>query len=143
MSFLVARLLSACSRQADKLAQQVLAEASNQCMSIAMNDLYCTFWLHLLYSCYIGFTPVTLILLLLHWLYCCLSRQKRDLEEVSVAMQEEKAKLQQEADNLAQQLQAVLSDKFVPRTGFDAETPIDKTLGYLESVIGVSPRLCS
>ena len=53
-------------------------------------------------------------------------------------MQEEKACLQQEAEKLAQQLQAVLSEKFVRQGTFDAETPIDKTLGYLQSVISVS-----
>ena len=53
-------------------------------------------------------------------------------------MQEEKARLQQEAEKLAQQLQAVLNEKFVPRGAFDAETPIDKTLGYLQCVISVS-----
>jgi len=53
-------------------------------------------------------------------------------------MQEEKLKLQEEAEKLAQQLQAVLNDKFVRRNTFDAETPIDKTLGYLETIISVS-----
>lgn len=45
--------------------------------------------------------------------------------------------MQEENDNLSRQLKAVLSDKFVPRAGFDAQTPIDKTLGYLERVIAV------
>ena len=53
-------------------------------------------------------------------------------------MQEEKLKLQEEAKKLAQQLQAVLNDKFVRRNTFDAGTPIDKTLGYLETIISVS-----
>ena len=53
-------------------------------------------------------------------------------------MQEEKARLQQEADKLAQQLQTLLSEKFVQQGTFDAATPIDKTLGYLQSVISVS-----
>ncbi len=56
-------------------------------------------------------------------------------------MQEEKLKLQQEAESLAQQLQAVLNDKFVSKSTFDADTPIDKTLRYLQSMISVS--LCS
>ena len=55
-----------------------------------------------------------------------------------MVMQEEKLKLQEEAEKLAQQLQAVLNDKFVRRNTFDAETPIDKTLGYLETIISVS-----
>ncbi|KAL3135611.1 3',5'-cyclic-nucleotide phosphodiesterase pde1 [Trebouxia sp. C0009 RCD-2024] len=71
-----------------------------------------------------------------------LLRQNEDLEQESVAMQGEKDRLQQEADKLAQQLQAVLSEKFVQRCTFDAETPIDKTLGYLQSVIsGNTPPL--
>ncbi|DBA66901.1 TPA: hypothetical protein ACH3X2_002024 [Trebouxia sp. C0005] len=71
-----------------------------------------------------------------------LQRQKEDLEQVSVTMQEEKLRLQQEAEKLAQQLQAVLNDKFVRRNTFDAETPIDKTLGYLETIIsGSTPPL--
>lgn len=53
-------------------------------------------------------------------------------------MQEEKARLQHEAEKLAQRLQAVLSEKFVRRGTFDAETPIDKTLGYLQSIMSVS-----
>ena len=56
-------------------------------------------------------------------------------------MQQEKARLQQEAEKLAEQLQAVLNDKFVRRSTFDAETPVDKTLGYLQSVISVSIHL--
>ncbi|KAL3135613.1 3',5'-cyclic-nucleotide phosphodiesterase pde1 [Trebouxia sp. C0009 RCD-2024] len=42
-----------------------------------------------------------------------LLRQNEDLEQESVAMQGEKDRLQQEADKLALQLQAVLSEKFV------------------------------
>ena len=53
-------------------------------------------------------------------------------------MQEEKERLRQEADQLAQRLQTVLKAKFAERGCFDAETPIDKTLGYLQSVISVS-----
>ena len=79
-----------------------------------------------------------LLLLLLRLLLLPLCRQKEDLEQVSVVMQDEKLKLQEEAEKLAQQLQAVLNDKFVRRNTFDAETPIDKTLGYLETIISVS-----
>ncbi len=57
-------------------------------------------------------------------------------------MQEEKLQLQQEADTLTQQLQAVLSKSFARKITFDAETPIDKTLGYLQSVISVGSRHC-
>ena len=67
-----------------------------------------------------------------------LCRQKQDAEAASVAMQVEKARLQQEADSLALRLQAVISDKFVRReNSFDAATPIDRTLGFLEDVIEV------
>lgn len=57
-------------------------------------------------------------------------------------MDQEKAKLQQEADSLAQRLEAVLHDKFEPRTSFDADTPIDKTLNFLQSIIQVRPGPC-
>lgn len=55
--------------------------------------------------------------------------------------QEEKGRLEAEAQALAQQLQAVLCDKFSPQTDFDADTPIDKTLKILQTVIGVSKRI--
>lgn len=53
-------------------------------------------------------------------------------------MQEEQRKLQREANSLALRLEAVLHDKFTPRSGFDADTPIDKTLQFLQGVIAVS-----
>ena len=53
-------------------------------------------------------------------------------------MQEEQRKLQRKANSLAQRLEAVLHDKFTPRSGFDADTPIDKTLQFLQGVIAVS-----
>lgn len=55
-------------------------------------------------------------------------------------MQGEKDRLQQEAEKLAQRLQAVLKGKFLERGSFDADTPIDKTLGYLQSIISVGPN---
>ena len=63
----------------------------------------------------------------------------RQNQELATAFQEEKQRLELEAHTLAQQLQAVLSDKFAPQTGFDADTPIDKTLKMLQSIIGVTP----
>ena len=54
-------------------------------------------------------------------------------------MQQERLQLQQQAESLAQRLEAVLSEKFVARTAFDADTPIDKTLAFLQDVIKVSP----
>ena len=64
-------------------------------------------------------------------------RQNQELEQDSVTMQEEQRKLQHEAKSLAQRLEAVLQDKFTPRNGFDADTPIDKTLQFLQRVIAV------
>lgn len=51
-------------------------------------------------------------------------------------MVEDKVRLQEQADSLSQRLEAVLHDKF-ERKSFDADTPIDKTLAYLQSVIQV------
>jgi hypothetical protein len=68
----------------------------------------------------------------------CLCRHNQELEQDSVIMQEEQRKLQREANSLAQRLEAVLHDKFTPRSGFDADTPIDKTLQFLQGVIAVN-----
>ena len=67
-----------------------------------------------------------------------LCRHNQELEEDSVTMSEEKERLRQEADSLAKRLEAIMHDKFEPRVGFDADTPIDKTLNFLQNVIGVS-----
>ena len=58
-------------------------------------------------------------------------------------MLEEKTKLQNQADTLSERLEAMLHDKFPPRSGinFDADTPIDKTLNMLQSIIAVSSSL--
>ena len=69
----------------------------------------------------------------------CFFRHNQELEEDSAAMQQERLQLQQQAESLAQRLEAVLSDKFVARTAFDADTPIDKTLAFLQDVIKVIP----
>ena len=76
-----------------------------------------------------------LFLLSLFLLY----RYNQELEEDSAAMEQERLQLQQQAESLAQRLEAVLSDKFVARSAFDADTPIDKTLAFLQDVIKVSP----
>ena len=55
-------------------------------------------------------------------------------------MAQERVQLQQQAESLAQRLEAVLSNKFVPRT-FDADTPIDKTLAFLQDIIKVKSTL--
>lgn len=67
-------------------------------------------------------------------------RHNQELEQDALATEQEKAKLQQEADSLAEQLEAVLHDKFATSgTSFDADTPIDKTRKFLQSVIMVRP----
>lgn len=58
-------------------------------------------------------------------------------------MSEEKERLRQEADSLAQRLEAVMHDKFNSRASFDADTPIDKTLHFLQSFIAVCTPLCA
>ena len=68
-------------------------------------------------------------------------RHNQELEQDSVAMHEEQRKLEREARSLALRLDAVLKDKFTARTTFDADTPIDKTLKFLQEVIAVS--MCS
>ena len=65
---------------------------------------------------------------------CC--RQNQELERYSASVVEDKVRLQEQADSLSQRLEAVLHDKF-ERKSFDADTPIDKTLAYLQSVIQV------
>ena len=69
--------------------------------------------------------------------FAMLCRHNQELEEDSATMCEEKARLQQEADSLAQRLEAVMHDKFKPRAAFDADTPIDKTLNFLQAFIAV------
>lgn len=58
-------------------------------------------------------------------------------------MQAKQVRLQQEAKALSERLHAVLKDRFIRRVGFDAETPIDKTLNYLQEVIMVRLEACS
>jgi len=55
-------------------------------------------------------------------------------------MQAAARKLQREANSLARRLEAVMHDKLKDRTSFDATTPIDKTLEYLQNAIMVSSR---
>ncbi len=54
-------------------------------------------------------------------------------------MQQDKLRLEHEAQELAQRLDAVMHDKFEHKSsGFDADTPIDKTLNFLHDFISVS-----
>lgn len=55
-------------------------------------------------------------------------------------MQAAARKLQREANSLARRLEAVMHDKLKARTTFDATTPIDKTLEYLQNAIMVSSQ---
>lgn len=70
-------------------------------------------------------------------------RQNQALEQDSLTMFEERTQLQNQADTLSERLEAVLHDKFAPRSGssFDADTPIDKTLNMLQSIISVSASM--
>lgn len=61
------------------------------------------------------------------------------MEQDSAALQQEKERLESEAAELAMRLDAVMRDKFAHSpTGFDADTPIDKTLNLLHGIIAVS-----
>ena len=54
-------------------------------------------------------------------------------------MHEQQIRLQEEAAGLAQRLEVILHDKFSHRhSGFDSDTPIDKTLNFLQGCISVS-----
>ena len=51
-------------------------------------------------------------------------------------LEQEQFQLEQEAEDLAQRLNAVLQDKFAG-SSFDADTPIDKTLTFLQTIVKV------
>lgn len=61
------------------------------------------------------------------------------MEQQTAAIQKEKEAFQQEAIELAKRLEAVIHDKFVPKSHIDADTPIDKTLDFLHAFVAVSP----
>lgn len=62
------------------------------------------------------------------------------MEQDSAALQQDKQRLESEASELAQRLAAVMHDKFKHQSdGFDADTPIDKTLNFLHCIIAVRP----
>lgn len=68
----------------------------------------------------------------------CQCRRNQELEEDSVTMREQQLQLEKEAQAMAQRLIAVVQDKFQPATShFDADTPIDKALSFLQSCIKV------
>ncbi|DBB03659.1 hypothetical protein WJX82_000931 [Trebouxia sp. C0006] len=65
-----------------------------------------------------------------------LQKQNQVLEQDSADMQQERLRLELEAKALAQRLDAVMHDKFEHQSsGFDADTPIDKTLNFLHAFI--------
>lgn len=64
------------------------------------------------------------------------------MERQTAAIQREKDALQQEARSLAQRLEAVIHDKFIPKSHIDADTPIDKTLNFLHAFIAVCCCAC-
>ena len=61
------------------------------------------------------------------------------MEMQTAAIQKEKEAFQQEALELAKRLEAVIHDKFLPKSHIDADTPIDKTLDFLHAFVAVSP----
>ena len=65
-------------------------------------------------------------------------RYNQELEEDTAAMEQERVQLQQQAETLARRLEAVLSDQMPVRDAFDAETPIDKTMSFLQDIVKVS-----
>ncbi|DBB14759.1 TPA: hypothetical protein ACH3X3_004373 [Trebouxia sp. C0006] len=66
-----------------------------------------------------------------------LQKQNQELEQDSFALHEQQLRLQEEAQSLTQRLEVILHDKFQHRKhGFDSDTPIDKTLTFLQGVIG-------
>ena len=59
-------------------------------------------------------------------------------------MHEQQVRLRQEADGLAQRLEVIMHDKFQHHhSAFDSDTPIDKTLSFLQAFIGVISCQCT
>lgn len=78
----------------------------------------------------------------------CVNRENQDLEQNRIqmerqtaAIQKEKEAFQQEALDLAKRLEAVIHDKFIPKSHIDADTPIDKTLNFLHAFVAVCSSL--
>ena len=66
-----------------------------------------------------------------------LEQNRIQMEMQTAAIQKEKEAFQQEALDLAQRLDAVIHDKFIPKSHIDADTPIDKTLNFLHAFVVV------
>ena len=70
-------------------------------------------------------------------------RHNQKLEQDTIAILEEKLQLQRQAESLVHRLDVVLHNKFEStKLAFDADTPIDKTLSYLQGIIKVFPLAC-
>lgn len=79
-----------------------------------------------------------------HRLCVLADRKNQEMEQDSAALQQDKERLESEAAELAQRLDAVMHDKFEHQSaGFDADTPIDKTLNFLHCIIAVRLVACS
>ncbi|KAL3144954.1 putative 3',5'-cyclic phosphodiesterase pde-3 [Trebouxia sp. C0010 RCD-2024] len=73
-----------------------------------------------------------------------LEQNRIQMEQQTAAIQREKEAFQQEALELAKRLEAVIHDKFIPKSHIDADTPIDKTLNFLHAfVAGENPSVQS
>ena len=66
-----------------------------------------------------------------------LEQNRIQMERQTAAIQKEKEAFQQEALDLAKRLEAVIHDKFIPKSHIDADTPIDKTLNFLHAFVAV------
>lgn len=66
-----------------------------------------------------------------------LEQNRIQMERQTAAIQKEKEAFQQEAIDLAKRLEAVIHDKFIPKSHIDADTPIDKTLNFLHAFVAV------
>ncbi|KAL0039442.1 hypothetical protein WJX79_008577 [Trebouxia sp. C0005] len=65
-----------------------------------------------------------------------LQKQNQELEQDSLTLHEQQLRLEEEAHSLTQRLEVILHDKFQHRKhNFDSDTPIDKTLTFLQGVI--------
>ena len=66
-----------------------------------------------------------------------LEEQKQQLEHYNATIQEEKDSLVQQNTSLTERLEAIVNEK-LPSHQFDGQTPIDKTLDLLQSLIMVT-----
>ncbi len=112
---------------------------AHQCTALARSYFCCTYLAHHeLESLVVIMIIVGIIMIYYYSSTQC--RQNQELEQDSFALHEQQLRLQEEAQSLTQRLEVILHDKFQHRKhGFDSDTPIDKTLTFLQGVIGVRP----